>query len=96
MLQAAEASNETGVWKVGDDHITDILKMPDANKNKTTLTSQDDFNDEFRPWLYLWTSTSFDMSSDPPTPSETGPSSGGFRVVEFRVEIKPEEWGLYD
>ena len=86
MLQAAEASNEPGVWKVGDDHITDILKMPDAIKNNTTLTSQGDFNDEFHSWL------DYDMSyAFPTTPSEPG----RFQVVgEFRDEINPEEWGL--
>ncbi len=47
MLRAAGDSSETGVWKVGDFHITDMRPMP--HPDNITLTSQTDFNQEFFP-----------------------------------------------
>jgi hypothetical protein len=49
MLQAAQRSNKTGVWKVGDLHIKDLLGSNVGDK--ITLTSEDDFNTEFDQWF---------------------------------------------
>jgi hypothetical protein len=51
MLQAAEASTKTGVWKVGDAHIEDMLLRLGGGTDKTKLTSQEEFDDEYDNWL---------------------------------------------
>jgi hypothetical protein len=60
MLQAAQRSNKTGVWKVGDFHISDLRGHNVGNK--TTLTSELEFDQEFVPWRIDL--NQFDVSSD--------------------------------
>lgn len=49
MFRAAQRSNKIGVWKVGDFHIGDLRGS--AVGNKTTLTSETEFNMEYEGWF---------------------------------------------
>lgn len=48
MLDVAESSEKSGVWKIGDEHVNDLR---DRVLNKTTLTTEEEFDNEFEKWL---------------------------------------------
>jgi hypothetical protein len=53
MLEAAKKSGETGetgVWKIGDKHVEDLVRSKrtlGSKPEKTTLTTRDEFNKEY-------------------------------------------------
>jgi hypothetical protein len=47
MLEVAKGSQETGVWKVGEDHMKDMKKLlPDGTENPT-LTTREEFDKQY-------------------------------------------------
>jgi hypothetical protein len=51
MGEAAGASNAVGVWKVGDEHISDILRGAlGVGAPQLNIVSRDQFNTQFRAW----------------------------------------------
>jgi len=50
MLQVAERSGKIGVWKVGFEHLEDMMIKFGGGAGNTKLTSLDEFNREFRAW----------------------------------------------
>lgn len=51
MGEAAARSLEVGVWKVGAEHFTDILRNQSIPPGKVHKVARADFNDLFRLWL---------------------------------------------
>jgi Domain of unknown function (DUF4157) len=79
MLLAVKGSNKTGVWKVGDGHVADILSKHRERDfgDKITFTSQWDFNVVYLLW---------DLRKNPPTPPT------GFEIdFDFDLDDLPEE-----
>ena len=50
MLQAAERSGKIGVWKVGEDHLKDMMIKFGGGTDQTKLTSRAEFNRVFDEW----------------------------------------------
>ncbi|MDF3011846.1 MAG: hypothetical protein K0Q78_50 [Cellvibrio sp.] len=50
MKKAAATAKTPGLWKVGDDHIEDILKKPEGEIAGVSLLTKKEFNDDYDKW----------------------------------------------
>jgi hypothetical protein len=49
MLEVAKDSPQTGVWKVGEDHMKDMKKLLSDGTDNPTLTTREEFNKQYFP-----------------------------------------------
>jgi hypothetical protein len=49
MLEVAKDSPQTGVWKVGEDHLKDMKKLLSDGTDNPTLTTREEFNKQSFP-----------------------------------------------
>jgi hypothetical protein len=50
MLKAAEESGSSGLWKIGDDHIADIVRGAPKETGRYRVMTKKEFNADFEKW----------------------------------------------